>query len=375
MNPGVALLLTLPAPFALAVVWRRVSQVRQVSGRLVIGVFVAGALAGAVATLVTRLVLQWLGVSLTIEGSATTAALGMFLLAAPLAEAAKVAVVWPLYLSGRVLGSRAGLLYGVAAGAGFALAAAPLGAASLELRALSVAMVLLAVPVQLFSSGLWGYWLGRGPGGRWFGVAWLLAVVLHGTYVLLIASGSPKLVAAALPMTLTMGAAGALALRDLTGSDAPRSQLLRVLPEPPSLRAMRQALGRRERPLLLHWIGIGGLVTLGLMLVNVAVAVWLGHRLGVDFTLAESAGSEAGGPLALLGSAVLLAFPLGGFLVARASGAESVLEPALGACIALVLLALTLAVSTPLGVLISVGLAPVAFLLACVGAWFGVGGE
>jgi hypothetical protein len=148
--------------------------------------------------------------------------------------------------------------------------------------------------------------------------------------------------------------------------------LLGALPEPPSLRAMRSLLRRTDRPLMLHWIAIGTLVTIGLMIALVALAVWTGHRIGVDFAMADEADVRSSGPLALLGAAVLSAFPIAGFLVARASGAHSVLEPALAAGVAIALVIALLSVTAPIAVVFALAIAPVAFALACGGAWFGL---
>lgn len=385
MNPAVAILLALPAPLLAWLVWRRVSALRPVVGGLVLVVGAAGVALGALAVYGQGLLLGWTSLSLRVDGgNAGTAALATFLLVAPLQEAAKVGCVWPLYATGRLLSPRTGLLYGVVAGAGLAVAEAVSLSFVLPGGFYSSMLILLGLPVQLFAPGLWGYWLGRGnrPRGRWFAAAWSIAVGIHGLYALLVFSGSPKLALSALPLALTMGAAGWMALRDMrlshlgaadggVAAKSERGGLLRALPEPPSLGAMRRALRRSDRPIMLHWILMGGLVTIGVMIVSLGVAVWVGHELAIDFSHAESSGVEAGAPLLLLGSALLLSFPLAGFLVARASAASSVLEPALGACIAIVLLALTLSVSTSSGVLMSLGLAPVAFALSCVGAWFG----
>jgi len=69
---------------------------------------------------------------------------------------------------------------------------------------------------------------------------------------------------------------------------------------------------------------------------------------------------------------VLLAFPLAGYLVARASSAHSVLEPALAAGAALAALVAMLFLTAPLGVLFALAVAPLAFGLACGGAWIGL---
>jgi hypothetical protein len=136
---------------------------------------------------------------------------------------------------------------------------------------------------------------------------------------------------------------------------------------------MRQALKRSDRPLMLHWIAIGALVTLGVTLSLLALAVYLGHRVGIDFALADEADVRSSGPLVLLGIAVLAAFPFAGYLVARASAATSVLEPAMGAGVAIVMVLLTLSATAPVAVIFALAVAPVAFVLACGGAWFGVG--
>jgi hypothetical protein len=133
---------------------------------------------------------------------------------------------------------------------------------------------------------------------------------------------------------------------------------------------MRSAMQRPERPLMLHWIGLGALVTLGLIIVALGLAVYLGHRLGIDFTLANESNLQSVGPLALLGAAVLLSFPCAGYLIARASAAQSVLEPAMASGLALVLLMLMLSVTEPVALVVAVAIAPVAFALACGGAWF-----
>ena len=45
-----------------------------------------------------------------------------------------------------------------------------------------------------------------------------------------------------------------------------RLSFLPSLPPPPSLRAMRDALRKAERPVMLHWIGLGALVTMGVII-------------------------------------------------------------------------------------------------------------
>jgi hypothetical protein len=180
-----------------------------------------------------------------------------------------------------------------------------------------------------------------------------------------------------------MGMFAWIALRDVAprpDSSGPFSgplsgRVLATLPEPPSLRAMRRSLERSDRPLMLHWIAIGTLVTMGVMIAMIALAVFAGHRIGIDFAMADEADVRSSGPLVLIGSAILSAFPIAGYLVARASAATSVLEPAMGAGLAIAAVLAMLSVTAPIAVVFALAVAPVAFALACGGAWFGLGGH
>ena len=199
------------------------------------------------------------------------------------------------------------------------------------------------------------------------------AVLLHGLYDHLMLARGPALLLVAVPLFAFMFGAAWIVLRSLApeSDSADASSKLSLL-SPPSLSDMRRAMQRTERPLMLHWIALGALVTLGVVLASLAGAIYLGHRLGIDFTLANESDLQASGPLVLLGSAVLFAFPLSGYLIARASGAESVLEPALASGAAIAFVMLMLSVTEPVALVVAVVIAPLAFSLACGGAWFGL---
>jgi hypothetical protein len=167
---------------------------------------------------------------------------------------------------------------------------------------------------------------------------------------------------------------GLRALGDSPEAGVPSTSRLgfAVLPQPPSVNAMRQALSHAQRPLMLRWVVIGTLVTLGILLTMITLAVLVGNRAGIDFALADEGDTGATGPLLLLGAAVLAAFPAAGYLVARASSLGGVLEPALGAGLAILLLVGLTSITAPVAVVLLLALAPIAFGLACAGAWFGV---
>jgi hypothetical protein len=122
------------------------------------------------------------------------------------------------------------------------------------------------------------------------------------------------------------------------------------LPPPPSLRAMRDALRRAERPVMLRWIVLGALVTMGVIITSVVGTVVLARRFGVDFSMVDEGEMTGAIPLALLGLGVLLAFPASGYLVARASGADSVLEAALSTGLAIVGTLIMLGLAAPVAV-------------------------
>jgi hypothetical protein len=364
-------------PLALAfLLWRRASRLRRVPHRATLAMVAAGSVVGVLAVYAERLVLGWTGLSLHAGaegGSAMGALMATVLFAAPLEEGLKVLVVWPLFTARRILTPRLGITYAACAASGFASAEALLSTLHAAGGGLFVLRQTIGIFAHLFFAGVWGYALGAGrrSRGRWFGASWLLATLLHALFDHVVFGRGPGMLVAAVPMLASMAVLSWIALRDVAPRpDAPASA--RFVPEPPSLNAMRRALSRSDRPLMIHWIAIGALVTLGLILVCLAVAVYAGHQIGIDFALADQEDIRSSGPLILLGSAVLAAFPLAGYLVARASAASSVLEPAMGAGVAIAAVVGVLSVTAPIAVAFALAVAPVAFVLACSGAWFGL---
>jgi hypothetical protein len=179
------------------------------------------------------------------------------------------------------------------------------------------------------------------------------------------------------PILLGMSLVAFTSLRDFArrerGEDAPRQTRFSIAP--PSIGAVRAALRRTERPVMLGWIAGGALVTLGVLTAALAAAVALGRRAGLDFAAVDrgdSAGAAAVGPLLLLGAAALLSFLLAGYLVARASASRSVLEPAIAAALAIAGCLILLGLAAPVAVVFAVAFAPIAFGLSCAGAWVGM---
>lgn len=369
LAPLVVLLALLPAYF----VFRRVSALGRVSRRLAALALLAAAVSGVVGMLIERAVLDFTELSFDVQRAGTgSALLASFLLAAPLEEALKTLVIWPLYRLRRIDGPRLGLCYAVVSGAGFAAAAGLLRLLAAPFDGLLGLRILCQVPADLFFAGVWGYALGarRGQSGSWFAVTWLVTVALHGLYQHIVWGRGPGFLIAVLPLLGFMVIGAASVLREVNPD---RQTLARLhLPEPPRLSLVTQALNPRDQPVMLRWVVLGAFVNVGLMFTLLVVAVALGHRLGVDFSAADESDMSSAGPLALLGAALLAAFPIAGYLLARASSSTGVLESALAAAVALASIVAILALVAPLGVLFALAVAPLAFGLACGGAWIGL---
>jgi RsiW-degrading membrane proteinase PrsW (M82 family) len=304
---------------------------------------------------------------------------------APLEEAAKLGVVLPLKRA-RPKSAWDGVLVGAGVAAGFACVevawftrdAVHHADASIFL----VARTLQATIARLFAGAIWGYALGRARmRGQWFdnasALAFAVATLLRGLYDHLIFGRGLAALLGSIPLFIGIVVVSYLAAREL----GPRPRRGRtasgrqppITKPPPSLRTVRDALRRAERPVMMRWIVLGAVVTVGVIVVSVAGAVLLGLRLGVDFGAVEEGEVAGAVPLALIGLGVLLAFPTSGYLVARASGADSVLEAALSTGLAIAGTLIMLGLAAPVAVVFALAFAPIAFALACAGAWIGIG--
>jgi hypothetical protein len=368
-----ALLAAITVALALAsaaLVWWKTRGARR-SRSLSVYALIAGAVVGVLCQQLERAVLAFTGLAFEVRTAGVGGALmAVFLLAGPLEEAAKVLVIWPLYRTRRIDGGRLGLCYAALTGAGFAAGEGTLLVFRAEALGITVARVVLSLFAHVFFAGAWGFALGAGrTRGRWFSVTWVAAVLLHALYDHIVWGRGPGYLPATAPMLGFMLLGAWLTLRDL-GPHAVSAHHSRL--EPPTLSEMGDALRPPERPVMLRWVGLGVFVTLGLVVSLAVVSVVIGRRMGIDFTLADEADVRSAGPLALLGIGILAAFPLAGYLLARASSAQSVLEPALSTLLALGALVVVLALTAPVAVLFALALTPIAIGLACSGAWLGL---
>jgi hypothetical protein len=247
---------------------------------------------------------------------------------------------------------------------------------------LSVARAALGVPIYVLLAMTWGYSIGRashrGLAARAFRLSWLGACVFSAVADRMVFRGGVGTLLAVLPLLLSLLVLALVGWRstnpELRPSSGGRASLLTLAPAP-SIGTIREAFRRHDQPLTLRWIALGALVTTGAITLGAAVAVLVGHRVGVDFSAVDrpDAGAAAMGPIALLGVGVLSAFPLSGYLVARASACRSVLEPAMAASLAMVLVLVLMGMMAPTSVVFVIAFAPIAFALTCAGAWLGLG--
>jgi len=301
----------------------------------------------------------------------------LILLFAPVEEALKVAAFHPFHRLSPNQGRKGAVVVATLVALGYATTDTAYYLHGQSPDPLVFARALLALPTHVFAAAAWAYLLGRmrergESDRRVFLAGWIFASTLHGLYDHLLFGRGLASLLAVIPLLAAMAIVAYLTARALfTGAQSLRSLRGRPLPPPPSMNTVRAALRRAERPATLRWIAFGSLVTSGVMIVSVVGAVVLAHRLGIDFAAVDEGQVTSTVPLLMLGGAVLAAFPIAGYLVARAHGTGGILEPAMGAGLAIAGTLVLLGLIAPVAVVFGLAFAPVAFVLACAGAWLG----
>jgi RsiW-degrading membrane proteinase PrsW (M82 family) len=308
-----------------------------------------------------------------------------FAFAAPIGEAAKVAACWPAFRSRHFDEPYDGIVYASAAALGFGCVESVLVIhAHADNPAPWIARVLFALPAHVFFAAAWGWGLGRArqlrePGAH-FPMLFAFAVVGHGFYTHLVYGRGPAALLAAVPLLVAMGIVAFFLARDLRRRSlvSDRSRItalsiksLEVLSRPPSLRAFREALRNRERPIGWRWVALSVFVHLGGMVLGIVAAVAFGYFAHVDFSVVNERDASTVGPVALLVAGVLAGFPLSGYLVARAGELTTLVEAAAGSTLALMGIVVVLGFMAPVALVFALALAPIAFGLSCAGAWVG----
>ncbi len=305
-----------------------------------------------------------------------------FLVAAPFEEGLKVAAAGPVWRwrSGRHRPID-GIAYATAAALGFVTAH---NALILYERPLTWVEPVRALLVALAAPGIastWGYALGRAHrnrmGGLAFNAAWFFAALGWATTQHVLFARGRNAMFAMIPILIVAAGISVFFARDLLHREmakpvAPRQP--RISLPAPSIRSLREALRKSERPISLVWIATGALVMIGVTIGMLIAAVMVGGKLGVDFAAVDRDASQAAAivPLLLIAVAAMLAFPIAGWITARASGAQGVLGPAISAVLAIGGGVVLLGLAAPVAVVIGIACAPVAFGLACAGAWVGL---
>ncbi len=369
-----------PLVLALALVPRAIGLGLPTTRLRLHGALLFGALAGLLGVALESFFARFTGIdprAQTLGDWSTLAAL--ILLFAPVEEALKVAAFYPFHRLQPNQGRRGTIVAATLVALGYATIDTAHYLRGQGLDPLSFARALLAIPTHVFAAAAWAYAIGRAredgePADRSFVVAWLFASTLHGLYDHLLFGRGLATLFAVVPLLAAMAAVAYFAGRPLFARGAPLPSLRgRPLPPPPSMQTVRAAFRRAERPATLRWIALGSFVTGGVMIVSVVGTVFLAHRLGIDFSAVDEGQVTSTVPLLMLGGAVLAAFPFAGYLVARAHGTGSILEPAMGAGVAIAGALVMLGLIAPVAVVFGLAFAPVAFVLACAGAWFGSG--
>jgi RsiW-degrading membrane proteinase PrsW (M82 family) len=376
---------TLPAAFFAALVYR--TDERREPPWLVITTFVLGAVSALVALLITSRAAVLTGLDVRVSAAGESGALVfLFLVVAPTQEAGKVAAAWPAFLSKHFDEPYDGVVYSAAAALGFAavengfvLHAHPTGA-------IWFARAILALPAHVFFACLWGYALGRAKQSKVtipiFPPAFVMAIVAHGLYQHFVYGRGPGALFAVTPLLAMMGVVAWLLSRDLRQrgnrpSRVPspyggRLSRLSAVSQPPSLSAVRAALTHGEgEPVKVGWVLFGALVTIGAMVVGLAAGVLAARAMRIDLSTVDEHDVGAAAPVLLLGVGLLASFPTSGWLIARAAGVRTLLEPALASVLALVVTLVCLGLAAPFTVVFALAVSPIAWILSCFGAWIG----
>lgn len=345
---------------------------------------------GVVAKLVTAWVegraAAWTGLDLSVRDAGHAGALVfVFGFVAPVREAAKVAAMWPAFRSRHFDEPVDGIVYASCAALGFAAVENALTLRAQPVGLIWLARTAVALPAHVFFACAWGYALGRVKRvkrpGPLFPLSWLAATISHALYIHLVFGRGPGALVGTLPLLLAMAALSFLAFRDLRarGDEAAGRGTSMLLSRPslfmssgpPSLRAVRSALRQEGQPITLRWVLFGVLVTLGGMTLGLTAAVAFGHWAQVDFSVVDEHDVSTTAPVALLGAGLLAAFPLSGYLIARASGLTTLLEPALASALAIAATLVALGLAAPVALVFALAFSPIAWGLACAGAWVG----
>lgn len=353
-----------------ALMWRALRPVSHARPGVLAVLVPLGMVLALLCIWIETLFFGWLGIS-SERGSGDTnygitgSLLAMLVFSAPLEEGLKLLVLWPLHAYKHLITRADSLLAALFVAAGFAVVEGAWFvfqvAGSQSYGELWWLRVALASWAHLFFAGVWAYVLSSSSLRGKLQAAWLAATLFHGMYDHIVLIRTVGTLVVVVPIVLTMAVLAVAGVRVV--GELPRAvQWASAMEGPPSARGAK---------LRWRWVIGGAFVTTGILLVAFGAAVWLGHRIGLDFAAANEEDVRANGPLVLLGLAVLSAFPFAGYLLAVASSATRISEPATGVALSIAVVVGVLSLATPTALVFIATVAPAALALGCVGAWFG----
>jgi RsiW-degrading membrane proteinase PrsW (M82 family) len=371
------------AALMLALVWQ--SDRDREPLKWVLGTFVLGALLCTPTLWLEGRVAIWTGAweeSDEVAYNASSLAL-VFGLAAPLREAVKLFATLPAFRSRHFDQPYDAIVYSAAASLGFSAIESGALLRSHPPTPMWVLRALLEVPASVFFAGIWAYGLGRARvlGRRMFSL-WFLASLMHGLYLYVLFGRGEATALGVLPLLTAMCLVAIAVARDLRRREvfaheglseqgpAQRSSFGR-LPKVPAFSVVREALRPKRDTVRPLWVGLGALVTIGAMILAFVVAIVIAKYTHFDFAQVDERNASTLGPLVLLTGCLLGAFPVAGFALARATSRTEILEPALASALAILLVIICMGLAAPVSLVFGVILSPLAWFLACSGAWFG----
>ncbi len=370
----------LPAALFAVLVWR--TDPRREPPWLSVTTFALGAALAFVAVFVTSRAAALMGLDIHAPMAGQSAALVfLFFVLTPTQEAAKVAAAWPALLS-KHLGERYdGVVYAAAASLGFSAVESAITLRAHPSGAIWIARAILALPAHVLFACLWGYALGRARHRRFrvpiFPLAFLVVIGARGLYGYFVYGRGPWALLGVSPLLAAMGVVAWILARDLRErsyrrAGPPSSRRwgrFSAATRAPSLSAVRAALTRADQPMKVRWVLFGALVIIGAMWTGLAAGVLSAHLLHVDLSRVDDQDPRAAAPAVLLVVGLLAAFPVGGWLVARAAGTHTLLEPALATALAILVTLTGLGLAAPFTVAFGLALSPIAWVFSCAGAW------
>ncbi|HEY5956590.1 MAG TPA: hypothetical protein VIV60_08560 [Polyangiaceae bacterium] len=347
-------------------------------GRAAAWLVVAGASVSLPVVLLTSYVLDSLHWSTVVKANGVpTALLATLGIVSPLEHASLVVVIWPMLRAHRLERLAVAISAGALAAAGFGLVHS-MAVAITATSNWALTRVAASLLSRTFCAAMWSGCLATSHGRyrRWFGLVWLLSVCLDGLVRHLHEGYGAAWQVLTIPILLVMLLVAWMVRSRLSGERESLAFVhhsrLGILVDPHGIGTMRAAWQHPHRPALLHWIVGGSFVCFGANIVGLAVGVGIAKLLHIDLSRVNEAEVGAIAPLSLLAVVILLSFALSGYLTAKASAADSVFEPGIAAFISIVALTVLLSLSAPVTIVLALVLAPVAFALACFGAWLGL---